>query len=75
MAASQLPSAILCTLVLLIFVAGFTISGFVNYYQSASVRLESLGLVPPGFGLIPAAFSLLGAGIAEIGSKKLCRVA
>jgi hypothetical protein len=74
-AASQLPSAILCTLALLIFVAGFTISGFVNHYQSVSVRLESLGLAPPGFGLIPAAFSLLGAGIAEIGGKKLRRAA
>jgi len=70
MVASQLPSAILCTLVLLIFIAGFTMSGFVNHYQLVSAHLESLGIVPPGFGLIPAAFSLLGAGIAEIGSKK-----
>jgi hypothetical protein len=70
MAASLLPSAILCTLVVLIFVVGFTISGFVNHYQLVSDRLESLGLVPPGFGLIPAAFSLLGAGIAEVSTKK-----
>ena len=70
MAASQLPSAILCTLVLLLFVVGFTASGLVNHYQSASARVESLGLVPPGFGLIPAAFSLLGAGIAEVSTKK-----
>ena len=70
MAASQLPSAILCTLVLLIFVVGFTLSGFVNHYQLVSARLESLGIVPPGFALIPAAFSLLGAGIAELSTKK-----
>ena len=69
MAASQLPSAILCTLVLLIFVVGFTLSGFVNHYQLASARLESLGIVQPGFGLIPAAFSLLGAGIAGMRTK------
>jgi hypothetical protein len=74
MAASLLPSAILCTLVLMIFVVGFT-SGFANHYQSASVRLESLGIVPPGFGLIPAAFSLLGAGIAEVGNRRLRRPA
>jgi len=69
MAASLLPSAILCSLVLLIFVVGFTMSGFVNHYQLASARLESLGIVPPGFGLVPAAFSLLGAGIAEVTAK------
>jgi hypothetical protein len=70
LAASQLPSAILCTLVLLIFVVGFTLSGLVNHYQLVSARLESLGVVPPGFGLIPAAFSLLGAGIAEVSTRK-----
>ena len=75
MAATLLPSAILCTLVLLIFVFGFTMSGFVNHYQLVSARLESLGIVPPGFGLIPAAFSLLGAGIAEISTKKFRRLA
>ena len=69
-AAALLPSAILCTSVLMIFVVGFTMSGFVNHYQLVSARLESLGIVPPGFGLIPAAFSLLGAGIAEISTKK-----
>jgi hypothetical protein len=75
MAASQLPSAILCTVVLLIFVAGFALSGFVNHYQLVSAHLESLGIVPPGFGLIPAAFSLLGAGIAEVRSKEFRRLA
>ena len=70
MAAVLFPSAILGTSVLMIFVVGFTMSGFVNHYQLVSARLESLGIVPPGFGLIPAAFSLLGAGIAEIGTKK-----
>ena len=70
MVVSLLPSAILCTLVLMIFIVGFTMSEFVNRYQLASAHVESLGLVPPGFGIIPAAFSLLGAGIAEIGSKK-----
>jgi hypothetical protein len=69
MAASLLPSAILCSLVLLIFVVGFTMSGFVNHYQLVSARLESLGIVPPGFGLVPAAFSLLGAGIADVSTK------
>lgn len=71
----MLPSAILCTLVLMIFVAGFTISGFVNHYQLVSVRLEALGIVPPGFGLIPAVFSLLGAGIAEVSTRKFRRLA
>jgi hypothetical protein len=61
--------------VLLIFAAGFTISGLVNHYQSASAGLESLGIVPPGFVLIPAAFSLLGAGIAEVNSRKFRRSA
>jgi len=70
MAAVLFPSAILGTSVLMIFVVGFTISGFVNHYQLVFARLESLGIEPPGFGLIPAAFSLLGAGIAEIGTKK-----
>jgi hypothetical protein len=74
-AASLLPSAILCTLVLLFFVVGFTISGWVNHYQLAFARLESLGLVPPGFALMPAAFSLLGAGIAEGRTKKFRRLA
>jgi hypothetical protein len=68
-AASLLPSAILCTLVLMIFVVGFTMSGLVNHYQLVSARLESLGIVPPGFGLVPAVFSLLGAGIAEVSTK------
>ncbi len=74
-AASLLPSAILCSLVLLIFITGFTLSGFVNHYQIISDRLESLGVVPPGFGFIPAIFSLLGAGIAEVGTKKYGRLA
>jgi hypothetical protein len=74
-AASLLPSATLCALVLLIFVVGFTTSGFVNHYQVVSARLESLGVVPPGFGLIPAAFSLLGAGIAEVSTRKVRRPA
>ena len=75
MAATLLPSAILCTLVLLIFVFGFTMSGFVNHSQLVSARLESLGLVPPGFALIPATFSLLGAGIADVSTKKFHRLA
>lgn len=75
MAASQLPSAILCTLVLMIFVVGFTMSGFANHYQLVSARLESLGIVPPGFGLMPAAFSLLGAGVAEVSTEKFRRLA
>jgi hypothetical protein len=74
-AASLLPSAILGTFVVLIFVSGFTISGFVNHYQFGATRLESLGLVPPGFALIPAAFSLLGAGIADVTTKKFHRLA
>jgi hypothetical protein len=75
MAASLLPSAIMCTLILLIFVIGFTLSGFVNHYQLVSARVESLGIVPPGFAAIPAAFSLLGAGIAEVSTKKSGRLA
>ena len=74
-AASLLPSAILGTSVLLIFVVGFTISGFVNHYQLVSARLESLGLVPPGFVLIPAAFSLLGAGASDVSTMKFRRLA
>lgn len=74
-AASLLPSAILGTAVVLIFVVGFTISGFVNHYQLVFARLESLGLVPPGFALIPAVFSLLGAGIAEVSTKEFPRLA
>lgn len=74
-AASLLPSAILCTLVLIIFVVGYTMSGFVNHYQLASTRLESMGIVPPGFGVLPAAFSLLGAGIGEVSNKKFRRLA
>ena len=69
-AASLLPSAILGTIVLVFFIVGFTISSFVNHYQLVSARLESMGLVPPGFVLIPAAFSLMGAGIAEVCSKE-----
>jgi hypothetical protein len=61
--------------VLLLFVVGFAASGLVNHYQSVSARVESLGLVPPGFGLIPAAFSLLGAVIAEVSTKKFRRIA
>jgi len=75
MAASQLPIAIVCVLVLLIFAVGFTMSGFVNHYQLVSARVESLGIVPPGFALIPAAFSLLGAGIAEVSTRKFGRLA
>ncbi len=74
-AASLFPSAIMGTFVLLIFVVGFTLSGLVNHYWWASARLESLGLVPPGFVVIPAAFSLLGAGIAEVSTKKFGRIA
>jgi len=73
-AASLLPSAILCTLVLLFFVVGFTMSGFVNHYQVVSARVESLGLVPPGFALMPVVFSLLGAGIGEVSTKKSGRL-
>jgi hypothetical protein len=73
--ASLLPSAILGASAVLIFVVGFTMAGFVNHYQLASARLESLGLVPPGFALIPAAFSLLGAGIAEVSTKRFRRLA
>ena len=74
-AASLFPSAIMDTVVLLIFVVGFTLSGLVNHYWWVSARLESLGLVPPGFVVIPAAFSLLGAGIAEVSTKKFGRLA
>jgi hypothetical protein len=69
-AASVFPSAIMGTFILLIFVVGFTLSGLVNHYWLVSDRLESMGLVPPGFVIIPAAFSLLGAGIAEVSSRK-----
>jgi len=62
------------TFAVLIFVIGYTISGFVNPYQLISARLESLGLVPPGFALVPLAFSLLGAGITEV-SRKFRRLA
>lgn len=75
MAASLLPSAILCTFALMIFIVGFTMSGFVHHYQLAAARLESLGLVPPGFAVIPAALSLLGAGIAEVSARKFSRPA
>jgi hypothetical protein len=67
-AASQVPSAIMCTLIGLMFVVGFTFSGFLNHPWW--VRLELLGLVPPGFAVIPAAFSLLGAGIAEVSTQE-----
>lgn len=69
-AASLFPITIVCTAVLIIFVVGFTMSGFVNHYQLAFARLESMGLVPPGFAIIPAALSVLGAGIAEVDTKK-----
>ena len=69
-AASLLPSWVMGTFILLMFAVGFTLSGLVNHYGSVSDRLESMGLVPPGFVLIPAAFSLLGAGIAEVSTKK-----
>ncbi len=75
MAASLLASTILRTLVLMMFVVGFTMSGFLNHYQLASASLESLGIVPPGFGVIPAVVSLLGAGITEVGTKKFRRLA
>jgi hypothetical protein len=75
MAASLVPSAILGAFILLIFAAGFTLSGLVNHYQLVSTRLETMGLVPPGFVPIPAAFSLLGAGIAEVSNRKFRRVA
>jgi len=74
-AASLFPSAIMGTLVLLIFVVGFTLSGLVNHYWWVSIRLESLGLVPPGFVVISAFFSLLGVGIAEVSTKKFGRLA
>jgi hypothetical protein len=69
-AASLLPSWVMGTVILLMFVVGFTLSGLVNHYWLVSDRLESMGLVPPGFVIIPAAFSLLGAGIAEVSTKK-----
>jgi len=67
--ASLLPSWVMGIFILLIFAVGFTLSGSVNHYWWVSDRLESMGLVPPGFVLIPAAFSLLGAGIAEVSTK------
>ena len=71
-AASLLPSWIMGTSILLLFIVGFTLSGSVNHYHywGVSDRLESMGLVPPGFVVIPAVFSLLGAGIAEVSTKK-----
>jgi hypothetical protein len=74
-AVSLLPSWVMGTFILLMFVVGFTLSGLVNHFQLVSTRLESLGLVPPGFVIIPAAFSLLGAGIAEVSTKKFRRLA
>ena len=74
-AASLFPSAIMGSLILLFFVVGFTLSGLVNHYQLVSARVESLGIVPPGFAVIPAAFSLLGAGIAEVSTNKSGRMA
>jgi hypothetical protein len=74
-AASLIPSGIMGIFILLLFVVGFTLSGFVNHYWWVYARLESMGLVPPGFVVIPGAFSLLGAGIAEVSTKKLCRLA
>jgi hypothetical protein len=69
-AASLLPSWVMGTFILLMFIVGFTLSGSVNHYWLVSNRLESMGLVPPGFVIIPAAYSLLGAGIAEVSTKK-----
>jgi hypothetical protein len=69
-AASLLPSWVMGTFILLMFVVGFTLSGLVNHYWLVSDRLESMGLVPPGFVIIPAAFSLLGAAIAEVSTRK-----
>ena len=74
-AASLLPSAILGTVILIFFAVGFTISSFANHYQLVSARLESMGLVPPGFVLMPAVFSLIGAGIAEVCSREYRRLA
>lgn len=74
-AATLLPSAIMGILILLFFAVGFTLSGLANRYWPISGRLESLGIVPPGFAVIPAAFSLLGAGIAEISNRKYGRLA
>jgi len=73
-AASLLPSWVMGTFILLMFAVGFTLSGSVSHYWPVSDRLESMGLVPPGFVLIPAAFSLLGAGIAEVSTKKVRRL-
>jgi hypothetical protein len=75
LAASLVPSAIMGIVILLIFVAGFTLSGLMSHHQLVSARLESLGIVPPGFVVIPAAFSLLGFGIAEVSSEKFGRPA
>lgn len=74
-AVSLLPSAVMGIGVGLIFFAGFTLSGFVNPYQLVAVRVESLGLWPPGFVLVPAVFSLLGAGIAEVNTRKYLHLA
>jgi hypothetical protein len=74
-AASLLPSWTMGTLILLFFIVGFTLSGSVNHHWWVSDRLESMGLVPPGFVVIPAVFSLLGCGIAEVGTKKVRRLA
>jgi|SRR5208282_3697585 len=71
-AASLVPSAIMCTFILLFFVVGFTLSGLANHPWW--VRLELLGLVPPGFAIIPAFFSLLGAGIAEVSTREFGRL-
>jgi hypothetical protein len=68
--ASLLPSSVMGTFILLMFAVGFTLSGSVNHYWPVSGRLESMGLVPPGFVLTPTVFSLLGAGIAEVSTKK-----
>jgi hypothetical protein len=73
-AASLLPSAILGISVVLTFAVGFTMSGSVNHYWWGSARLESLGIVPPGFGLVPAAFSLLGGRNRRNYNKKSRRL-
>ena len=74
-AASLLPSWVMGIFILLMFAVGFTLSGLGSHYWLVSARLESLGLVPPGFVVIPAACSLLGAGIAEVSTKKFRRLA